>query len=66
MLDKVKVAKNVITGCILFAKVLQMPQKRTERLNFYCPEHSKRAKDMRHTETGKRKAGIRTRGGRKR
>ena len=37
-----------------------------ERLKFYCPDHSKRAKDMRHTITGKRKAGIRTRGGRKR
>ena len=37
-----------------------------ERLTFYCPEHSKRAKDMRHTVTGKCKAGIRTREGRKR
>ena len=37
-----------------------------ERLNFYCPGHNKKAKDMRHRITGKCKAGIRTRGGRKR
>ena len=37
-----------------------------ERLNFYCPDHNKRAKDMRRTITGKRKASIRTRGVRKR
>ena len=52
--DKKKVAKNVITGCILFAKILQMPQKRTKK----GLDHNKRSKDMRHTITGKRKAGM--------
>ena len=41
-------------------------EEEIERLNFYCPDHNKRVKDMGHTITGKRKAGIRTRGGRKR
>ena len=40
-------------------------EEEVQRLNFYCPEHNKRAQTMRHGVNAKRKCGIKTRGGKR-